>query len=72
MHKDLSDTARASIEHGARGIVDALLQTGQSLGLSREALINAFDRAAEELDAIEVQAASDREYYDAKCKDMDA
>jgi len=51
MHKDLSDTARASIEHGARGIVDALLQTGQSLGLAREAWINAFDKAAAELDA---------------------
>lgn len=51
MNKDLTDTARAALENCARGIVQALMQSGHPLGISREALINAFDRAAEEVGA---------------------
>lgn len=51
MHKDLSNVWRGNIEDTAGELVTALFITGQSLGISREALINAFDRTAEELDA---------------------
>jgi hypothetical protein len=51
MHKDLSDKGRSAIEDSAYAIVAGVFRAGQSLGIAREAMINAFDRAAEELDA---------------------
>lgn len=52
MHKDLSDQLRATIENSASRLAITLhkLET-PSLAITREAWINAFDKAAEELDA---------------------
>lgn len=50
-HKDLSSEARDELEHFIDGLVRDLYQDGESLALFREAMINAFDRAAEDLDA---------------------
>ena len=49
-HKDLQQWARDMIEHDV-GVMILSLGNDQSLALAREAWINAFDRAAEELDA---------------------
>ena len=51
MHKDLRDDYRPSVEGTARGMAISLHAQGQSLALAREAWINAFDKAAEELEA---------------------
>lgn len=51
MSKDLSDEYRPRIEGMAQGMAISLHAQGQSLALTREAWINAFDRAAEELGA---------------------
>lgn len=51
MHKDLSDGWREDIEDNANWVARHLAYEDQSLALAREAWINAFDRAAEELDA---------------------
>ena len=51
MHKDLSDTWRNAVEANARNDARVAYETGESLALAREAWINAFDKAAEELDA---------------------
>ncbi len=50
-HKDLSDEARSHIEWTARNWAMTLKAEGQSLALAREAWINAFDKAASELEA---------------------
>ena len=49
-HKDLSEDRRGAIYGSAFGWAGSLHAEGQSLALAREAWINAFDRAAEELD----------------------
>jgi hypothetical protein len=51
MHKDLSDGYRDDIEQAARELAQRMFEQGESLAIAREAMINAFDRAAEELDA---------------------
>jgi len=51
MHKDLRDDYRPSVEGLAMGVARTLHAQGQSLAIAREVLINAFDRAAEELNA---------------------
>lgn len=51
MHKDLSDSFRAATVVGIGAIVGELHRQGQSLAIAREVMINAFDKAAEELDA---------------------
>ena len=51
MHKDLSDTYREQLKDDARATVIWMHSRKQSLALAREAWINAFDKAAEELDA---------------------
>ena len=51
MHKDLSDGWRQIVENAAETTANLTNIEGQSLALAREAWINAFDRAAEELDA---------------------
>lgn len=51
MHKDLSDHDRAAAECLAEAFAADLHDNGQSLAIAREAWINAFDKAAEELDA---------------------
>lgn len=51
MHKDLSDEWRGQIERAASHDARTLMRDGQSLALAREAWINAFDKAAQELDA---------------------
>ena len=63
-HKDLSDRWRIEVQECAFDMAAELNDFGQSLALAREAWINAFDRAAEELDAQGVRAQADREYYD--------
>lgn len=50
MGKDLSEHSRKFLEWNAADWVHALHQRGESLGIGREAIINAFDKAAEELD----------------------
>ena len=50
-HKDLSEAHRAGIEAVMADLVFMLAQDGQSLGLARETLQPAFDRAAEEMEA---------------------
>ena len=51
MHKDLRHTARTVVEVSAHCLAQAIAKDGQSLALAREAWINAFDKAAAELDA---------------------
>ena len=51
MHKDLNDEHRPRLEGMAEGVAHALHASGQSLALAREAWINAFDKAAAELEA---------------------
>ena len=51
MHKDLSDDWRGNMETSASVASQMLKTYGQSLALAREAWINAFDKAAAELDA---------------------
>lgn len=51
MHKDLNDRTRSDVEQLAAGIARYVDSMGQSLGLAREAIIFAFDRKAEEIDA---------------------
>ena len=51
MHKDLSEDWRFIIEDAAAHGARYAFVSGQSLALAREAWINAFDKAAEELDA---------------------
>ena len=51
MSKDLSEEHRPRLEGTARGMAISLHAQGQSLALAREAWINAFDKAAEELEA---------------------
>lgn len=51
MHKDLSDDCRIGTETFAKAQAEALFARGQSLALAREAWINAFDKAATELEA---------------------
>ena len=50
MHKDLDDSNRRWIDDIARSMALSLIREGQSLALAREAWINAFDKAAHELD----------------------
>lgn len=50
MHKDLDDSNRSWIDDIARSMALSLVREGESLDLAREAWINAFDKAAEELD----------------------
>ena len=50
MHKDLSDSLRPRVEGLADGMAQSLHAQGQSLAIAREAWINAFDKAAAELD----------------------
>lgn len=50
MHKDLSDETRAVVDGFIQGIVESVFERGESLGITREAVINEFDRMAEELD----------------------
>lgn len=50
MHKDLTDDMRAAIEESITEIVECVHSAGQSLAISREAMINAFDREAAKLD----------------------
>ena len=50
MHKDLTDVTRAEIEGFIPTLVATLHQEGESLVIAREAIINAFDRKAAELD----------------------
>ena len=47
---DLSNHHRETLEGGVSKIVQALFEQDQSLGIAREALIDAFDREAEALD----------------------
>ena len=51
MHKDLSDGYRDEIEQSARELAQRMFEQDESLALAREAWINAFDKAAEELEA---------------------
>lgn len=51
MHKDLSDEERDELADNIERIVSSLFHSGESLAIARECLINAFDRAAEALDA---------------------
>ena len=48
-HKDLDSKHRPRLEGMAEGVVHVLHASGQSLAIAREAWINAFDKAAEEL-----------------------
>ena len=50
MHKDLSDELRLVVEALAEAKADSIHSRGQSLALARECWINAFDKAAAELD----------------------
>jgi hypothetical protein len=47
---DLSEEHRAHIEFHVGVMVEALTDDGQSLAIAREAMINAFDEAAEKID----------------------
>lgn len=49
---DLEDEARELVGDVGRQLVAALAETGQSLAIARQALIDAFDAAAAELDAV--------------------
>lgn len=50
MHKDLNDQWRALVEDEAEYMATDITDFGQSLALARECWINAFDKAAAELD----------------------
>ena len=50
MRKDLSDSDRRGLVQSAECWVADLHEDGQSLALARECWINAFDKAAEELE----------------------
>lgn len=50
MHKDLSDAMRVTVEAWAEAEAEGIHSHGQSLALARECWINAFDKAAAELD----------------------
>ena len=50
-HNDLNTDFRLSLEASAIQWADALAEAGQSLAIAREAWINAFDKAADELDS---------------------
>lgn len=50
MSHDLSQTNRNLIERRTRDLVATLSASRESLGISREAMINAFDEAAHRLD----------------------
>lgn len=49
-HKDLSDVNRDIVIANATWVAHLSFQSGQPLALAREAWINAFDKAAEELE----------------------
>ena len=51
MHRDLTKEHRHRVQGMAEGMVNALDAQKQSLALAREVFINAFDKAAAELDA---------------------
>ena len=51
MHKDLSNETRALVMGFVQGIAESAFERGESLGITREAMIAEFDRVAEELDA---------------------
>lgn len=46
MAKDLSNTARAKTAQAAAELVAELNANGESLAIAREAMIDAFDKAA--------------------------
>ena len=50
-HKDLSSEEREYVEATGTILARDLRRSGQSLALAREAWINAFDRAAEAMEA---------------------
>jgi len=50
MHKDLDMGWRILVEDASRYMSEDLREHGQSIALAREAWINAFDKAASELD----------------------
>ena len=50
MHKDLSDEERECLVESAERTASSAFYSGESLALAREAWINAFDKAAAELD----------------------
>lgn len=50
MHKDLSDEWREIVRLRAEMAATNLNEAGQSLAIAREAWVNAFDKAASELD----------------------
>lgn len=50
MNKDLNDAMRETVEAWAQADAEGIHAHGQSLSLAREAWINAFDKAASELD----------------------
>ena len=50
MNKDLSDKTRGHIQWTAKNWAKTLRAEDESLALAREAWINAFDRAAKELE----------------------
>ena len=50
-HKDLSDGMRQRFETGAAYGAQVAYERGESLALARECWINAFDKAAEEMEA---------------------
>ena len=50
MHKDLSDVVRGRIDDIIGLLVCDLYDDNQSLGLAREHVANAFDKAAAELE----------------------
>lgn len=56
MHKDLSEGDRLFIEADTEAMVVDLFHRGQSLAIAREAWINAFDKAAEELETRNAQS----------------
>ena len=54
-HKDLSDDLREFFELQADVMARHASTEGQSLALAREAWINAFDKAASELEATDAE-----------------
>ena len=46
---DLNDEAREDVVDATRDLVRWLAEEGQSLGIAREAMINAYDEAAASL-----------------------
>ena len=49
MHKDLSDFFRGFVEDDARDLVAALVIADESLAIAREAWLNTFDKAAQDV-----------------------